>query len=335
MMLSGRPLRADAADRPYLIERPEAGSVVSAVRRGMNVLVLGERGMGKTTLLNDVAARLSDDDAEIVMLNGALLATSSLEIVRAVVDSLRVPLNLRSLLNVAARRPVADMSPEARVSEARHGLRELTRIMDGRRAYVILDDPAPDRIYALFGGLRDEVWDTGLLWIVAGDAKREAEYRRSPADVFFERVVVLRPLDQAEQLELVRRRLEDDGPAELVGVAVGSGNPRGLLTALRDAVDEGVNVASSLEERARRETRASTLGAVEGMMLVEIEDGAQPSASDPEWLERFGVSRQRAQQALATLEREGLVEADRLPGPNGRPRKVYRRKAPRSPEGTR
>jgi predicted ArsR family transcriptional regulator len=61
------------------------------------------------------------------------------------------------------------------------------------------------------------------------------------------------------------------------------------------------------------------------MMLAEIEDGATASASDPDWTGRFGISRQRAQQALAALEREQLVRAERLPGPSGRPRKVYRR----------
>lgn len=331
MFLSGRPLRADPADTQFLIVRRETESVVTAVRRGMNVLVLGERGMGKTTFVNDVATRLKADEGEVVVLNGALLSTSSLEIVRAVIDSLRMPFNLRRVLSVAGRQPVADMSPEARIAEARYGLRELTKMMNGRRAYVILDDASPERIYSLLGRLRDEVWNTGLVWIVAGDAQHEPAYMRSPADAFFERVVVLRPLDLAEQLELVRRRLEDDGPAELAGVTVESGNPRALLTVLRDAVDDGIDIASSLEERSRRETRASALGAVEGMMLVEIEDGAQPSASDPEWLKRFGVSRQRAQQALATLEREGLVEAARLPGPNGRPRKVYRRRTATSP----
>lgn len=63
----------------------------------------------------------------------------------------------------------------------------------------------------------------------------------------------------------------------------------------------------------------------EEMMLAEIEDGATASASDPDWTGRFGISRQRAQQALAALEREQLVRAERLPGPSGRPRKVYRR----------
>jgi predicted ArsR family transcriptional regulator len=84
-------------------------------------------------------------------------------------------------------------------------------------------------------------------------------------------------------------------------------------------------VQSVLARRAERESRASTLGRIESLMLAEIEDGATASASDTEWLKRFGVSRQRAQQALALLEREQLVSAARLPGPSGRPRKVYRR----------
>lgn len=324
-MLSGRPLLATAADRRYLVPRPQADAIARNARSAMNTLVLAERGMGKTTLLRDLAARLEDTgDAAAVYLDGRRLIhpAAIMTIVRDGVTG------ARSALAETARRTellFSRMDAEERAEEALRLIRELSNRSEVRREVVLLDDPDPDVAHQLFGRLRDELWQTGLVWIVAGDVARRQQYLTPPADAFFERVVELAPFDDTQQAELIRRRLEGEDVGGLMGVTVESGNPRALLAALRDATGAGEDVQTVLARRAERETRASTLGRLESMMLAEIEDGATASASDSEWLERFGVSRQRAQQALALLEREALVRAERLPGPSGRPRKVYRR----------
>ncbi|MGH2782625.1 MAG: AAA family ATPase [Thermoleophilaceae bacterium] len=325
MMLSGRPLLATAADRRYLVERPEADAVVRHVEAGMNTLVLAERGMGKTTFLRHLGARLEEEAGITAFyLDGHRLADAAL-ILLAVRDALagpRTPIG-DSLRTTAL--PFTPMPTEVRNEEALRLVRELVASAKNRNACILLDDPDPDVAHRLFGRLRDELWQTGLVWVLAGDKARRQQYLTPPADAFFERVVELAPLTDRQQDELIRKRLDRGDDRGVVAVRLESGNPRALLAALREAASAD-DAQAMLAQRAERQTRvAEELGRLASMMLAEIEDGAAASASDPDWLKRFGVSRQRAQQVLADLEREGLVRAERSPGPSGRPRKVYRR----------
>jgi hypothetical protein len=323
MMLSGRPLLATAADRRYFVDRPEADIVVRNVAAGMNTLILGERGMGTTTLLRYVADRLEDDSFATVYLDGRRLGDPAL-ILLAIRDALAEPRTAIGESLRASTLAFTAMPAEMRGEEALRVVRELSTGAEGRRACVLLDDPDPDSAHRLFGRLRDEMWQTGLIWVVAGDSAKRQQYLTPPADAFFERVVELIPLTDEQQDELVHKRLVGDDDRGIVGVRLESGNPRALLAALREATSPA-DVRALLELRADRQLAADRLGSLAAMMHAEIEDGATASASDDEWLMRFGVSRQRAQQVLAELEQQGLVQAERLPGPSGRPRKVYRR----------
>ncbi len=324
MILSGRPLLATAADRRYLVERPEADIVLGHVQAGMNSLVLAERGMGKTTLLRELEGRLRDEaGVSAVYLDGHRLSDAAM-ILLAVRDRLAGP---RTPIGESLRMATMPFTPtlvEARNEEALRVVRELA--VEGKKckACVLLDGPDPEIAHRLFGRLRDELWQTGLVWVVAGDRARRQQYLTPPADAFFERTVELAPLTDAQQRDLIRRRMDRQDNRELLDVSVESGNPRALLATLRDAATAG-NAHTLTAQRAERQRRAGGLGRLEEMMLAEIEDGTAASASDPDWTGRFGISRQRAQQALAALEREQLVRAERLPGPSGRPRKVYRR----------
>lgn len=324
-MLSGRPLLATAADRRYLVERPEADLVVRHVEAGMNTLVLAERGMGKTTFLRHLEGRLEEEaGVSAVYLDGPRLGDAA-TILLALRDKLAGPRTpIGDSLRTTAM-PFAPMAAEVRSEEALRLVRELAAGAEDRKACVLLDDPDPESAHRLFGRLRDELWQTGLVWVVAGDQARRQQYLTPPADAFFERVVELARLTDAQQDELIRKRLERGDDRGVIAVRLESGNPRALLAALREAASAD-DAQALLARRAERQTRAADeLGRLASMMLAEIDDGAAASASDPEWLGRFGVSRQRAQQVLAELEHEGLVRAERLPGPSGRPRKVYRR----------
>jgi energy-coupling factor transporter ATP-binding protein EcfA2 len=326
MMLSGRPLLATAADRRYLVDRPEADAALGHVQAGMNTLVLAERGMGKTTLLRHLEGRLEDETSiNAVYLDGRALSDAAM-ILLAVRNRLR---GLRTRIGESLRAAAITLTPnpiEARNEDVLLLVQELAAETKKRKACVLLDDPDPETAHRLFGRLRDELWQTGLVWVVAGDRARRQQYLTPPADAFFERTIELAPLTDSQQRDLIRRRMDRQDNRELLDVRVESGHPRALLTALRDAANSSDDVHALLARRAERQTRAAgRLGRLESMMLAEIEDGATASASDPDWTGRFGISRQRAQQALAALEREQLVRAERLPGPSGRPRKVYRR----------
>jgi len=213
---------------------------------------------------------------------------------------------------------------ELRSDEALRIVGELAWEGDEARACILLDDPEPDVAHRLFGRLRDELWQTGIVWVVAADERRRAQFVTPPADAFFERLVAIAPLTDEQQRELVRRRLQPGDDRALLDVRAANGSPRALLAALRDAASAD-DAQVALRHRAERELDAAKIGRLESMMLAEIENGALASASDPEWLSSFGVSRQRAQQVLSRLEGSGLVRADVLPGANGRPRKVFSR----------
>jgi energy-coupling factor transporter ATP-binding protein EcfA2 len=324
-MLSGRPLLPTAADGRYLVERSEVDRVVQDVEAGMNTLVLAERGMGKTTFLRHVGARVEEEAGfTAVYLDGHRL-TDATTILLAVRDALSGPRTAFSDNLRATAMTFTPMPVEVRNEQALALVRELGSATEGQKVCVLLDDPDPDTAHRLFGRLRDDLWQTGIAWVVAGDEARRQEYLTPPADAFFERVVELAPLSDNQQHELIHRRLNPGDDRGVLAAKVESGNPRSLLAALREAASPH-DAQASLERRAERQTRAADeLGRLASMMLAEIEDGAAASASDPEWLKRFGVSRQRAQQVLAGLEREELVKSERLPGPTGRPRKVYRR----------
>jgi hypothetical protein len=281
--------------------------------------------MGKTTFLRHVGAVLEDaTELPAIYVDGHRTEHAAL-ILLAVRDGLAGPRTpIADSLRTAAL-PFTPMPAEFRNEEALRLVRELAAGSEALKGCVLLDDPDPDVAHRLFGRLRDELWQTGLVWVVSGDRARRQQYLTPPADAFFERVVELPPLTDAQQDELIRKRLDRSDDRGIVAVRLESGNPRALLAALREAAGAD-DVQVMLARRTERQTRAATeLGPLASTMLAEIEDGAAASASDPEWLRRFGVSRQRAQQVLAELEREGLVRAERLPGPSGRPRKVYRR----------
>jgi type II secretory pathway predicted ATPase ExeA len=325
MMLSGRPL-LPSADRQYLVHRPEADALAQAVKHRLNTLLLAERGMGKTTLLRDVEARVTSElRLTTVYVDGRRLDDAA-TILLAVRDALDGPSTPMSDSLRAAAMPFVRVPTEVRNEQALRVVRELAEAP--RAACILLDDPDAEVVHRLFGRLRDELWKTGLVWIVAGDAAQAHRYLTPPSDAFFERIVKLAPLTEEQQDQLIRKRLDGEPHPELAAIRVKNGNPRTLLATLRE-VATGGDAQTLLAARAQRQQRVdATLGALAGMMLAEIEDGAVASAADPEWLERFGISRQRAQQVLSALERTGNVQAERVPGPNGRPRKVYRRIGP-------
>jgi hypothetical protein len=62
MLLSSRPLRDIRADRALFAGRtPQLAALDRARRAGLNALVLGDRGSGKTSLLRQVARRLREE----------------------------------------------------------------------------------------------------------------------------------------------------------------------------------------------------------------------------------------------------------------------------------
>jgi GTPase SAR1 family protein len=320
MRLSGRPLLATDLDAKLFLDRPELTQIVGALTGGLNVLLVGARGSGKTSLLRQAARRLNDDDGVRALYIDALRLTDASATLVAIEDELRgeenaVGLALRESLKGLTSQPVDQLRDQS--------LRLVRALRVEQQTVAMLDGLDPELAHALFGRLRDEIWQTGIVFLVAGEPDNEPEFLTPPADAFFDRVVRLRPLDDVQQQQLILRRREHGDP-DWSHLRDPNGNPRALLATLRQAQAAGVEPDAAFARRAERETRASTMGRVHSMMLAEIENGVVASAADADLLDRLGISRQRAQQVLTDLERGELVQSTTSAvAAGGRPRKVF------------
>ncbi|TQC44558.1 hypothetical protein EEB14_36780 [Rhodococcus sp. WS4] len=330
MLLSGRPLLDNPVDAALFVDREEPLTRIhTALERGLNVLVTGDPGLGKTSLLRQVMYRARTADA------GDPIDAHPMRFVRAQ-GITGGPALLAQIVNGAPTRPGSTAELLDQLTAERASIPDGT--VDGDQAagrgataetprpVIIVDDVTATAGHEVFGRLRDELWETGYQWIVAARAADRAGLLTPPADAFFETVIDLPALTAEAAAALLTTRLTPDPGAlaaeiaELVG-----GNPRRLLAAARDLVDlPRPQHRARIEAIALRNRRIHALGRPESMLAAELEALGGASASDPALLDRLGWTRARAVQVLTKLEEEGLIVGEEVAAGPGRPRKVYR-----------
>lgn len=323
--LSGRPLIDTAADSRLYTPRGEHGLLRKSAEQRLNVLLTGSRGSGKTTLLRQLLLDLRNGGHAGVFIDGKLAADAF-----AFLQLVRFQLGQAPNLPQALRERYSQiLVPRPNLGES-SGLLDLIDSMkdlaeDPERTTLLVDGlPSPEVAHALFGRLRDELWQLPFNWIVSVDERERAALMEPPADAFFDRQVNLAPMTSEEQFRMLERRVEVTNRAALESLAGASdGNPRVLLALARDTLEGDETIDDLLAARARRETIASTLSRPASMLLAELESMGSASASDEELLKRMDWTRPRAAQVFAELERAGLVTSREEKGHGGRPRKVY------------
>ena len=321
-MLQARPLFDNAADAKLFVAPPIWLRLVRALERNLNVMVTGARGSGKTTLLHQQQAALRDDGMSVAFVD-ATGADSAAQLVLRVRDALRgQPSPLEESFSTLSEGFRANAVPIAGASRALQA--DLRAIGAAEPAIVLVDaSGAGTAAYEVFGRFRDVLWQFEHVWVVAIDADDRASALKPPADAFFDVVLDLSPLSTDELVRLLELRAPGT-PAERVA-ANANGNPRRALRALSDAIVHGTDPASTLTARAALETSASAVGRPHGMLMVELLERGQASASDVDLQKSLGVSRARLSQLLSDLLERELVVAD-VEGPSGpgRPRTVFR-----------
>lgn len=335
LQLSQRPLSGSDADRGLFVNRTsELSHLERSAQLGFNVLVLGERGMGVTSLVRQYQRRLQDAGRAGHYVNGGWAEEVS-ELVAEIRVVVEGPRSARyssdPMVQYAASRKLVREGDDRPL-----GLRALSRRVwesGGERPVVILDEMhQPGLVHELFGRYRDDVWQMPFRWVVCGRASWRSRYLEPPADAFFDSVLTLDPLGTAASRDLLEARLSGAGSTDN-GVAVrvvanrdliirqGAGNPRELLAAARDVV-----LRSSEESLAadRLVASAAELGVTEMLAVRHLTRHGPTSASDEKLLDALDVTRARATQVLRRLEAADLVYAssERALSP-GRPRKLY------------
>jgi hypothetical protein len=325
-MLRGRPLYDTTEDRSLFQFPAEWDRVVRALDRQLNVMVIGARGVGKTTLLRQVQATLRKRDERVVFVDATAVADTP-ELAARIQDALGVrPSPLQEGLMVTSDLVRGDATPP--IAGASRPLQSAIERIAGVKASVVLVDASgsAEAVYGFFGRLRDALWQTDHTWLVAVDHHEQATALKPPADAFFDTVIALQPFSTQDLTGLLARRVSDVPGSVLGGVAAGAeGNPRAAIRALNEAIVHGRDPTDVLAARGRLLERAADLGRPHGMLMAELLDRGSASPSDDDLQKTLGISRARLTQLFRTLFEHGLVVAGRsaIEGP-GRPRTLYR-----------
>jgi GTPase SAR1 family protein len=316
--MSGRPLLDTRPDHELFVDRvDEMDRVRAGLSQGLNCLVVGERGSGKTSLVRALMfeARQQADPAdrplpELLYVRGAG-AESASELLARTADALA--------------QHQGDPPVDRSQGTASGLIAELGERVGRNRVILALDDAPAGAGNALFGTLRDELWSIDLRWLVTVVTADSGALIRPPADAFFESQVELAPLPVNASIEVLRRRMGEVPDRLLEEVAqIGGGNPRRLLDVARELGGDYSQWSAFSSAAAEREKALAALGRSARMLAVELAALGGASASDDRLLSRMGWTRPRAVQVLAEMEKAGLVTASSEKTGQGRPRKVYK-----------
>jgi energy-coupling factor transporter ATP-binding protein EcfA2 len=328
-----RPLAPTRADQRRFVNREiETKRALGAVTAAQNVVVLGEPGSGRSSLLNHLAWLLEEEhDVETVALGGEGVGDAS-QLLGVLVA------RVRRLDGGRARGAWVDDLRALAMPDGPFGevvkpalLMELVDLLAesvtgrGRRVCMMVDGLAPRVAHAVFGSLRNELWTIdGASWVLAGDTADGPLYREPPADAFFPVTVELEPFSAVDARGLLAAHGEvpaDDVLREVV--QAGAGNPRRLL---RAAADAGAGLVPAHARRREPVERAVALaGPLAGRLVEYLVDHGPVSASDTKMLRQLGVSRQRVSELMHELEAAGLLDSaeQRRPGQPGRPTRRF------------
>lgn len=319
--LRTRPLRATHADVAYLVQRPdELAALKSAVSYGFNAMLLGERGSGKTTLVNMLAAALEEEGWRVAQVTGGRFNSAS----EVLWDVARVVAEDAAGAWDAADRARGRGGDPLVIAYA--ALVEAVAELPDRTA-ILLDGLAPPLVHEVFGRMRDEMWALQLQWVVTGDVEDKAVLLAPPAEAFFERVVTLAPFSE-EQIERLLTMRDPDGElGDHIRVLIAercAGNPGRALVLARQALVSADPLADidrgSVIEQVERE-----LGEPAARLADDLARNGPSGPSDAGLLRRIGWSRPRAYQVFQALQRAGFTEVStERTGRAGRPVHTYR-----------
>jgi hypothetical protein len=330
-----QPLAPSRADQRRFVNRTrETDAIIGAVVALQPVLVLGDRGSGRTSLLNHVAWRLArqKEPRDVVMVSGELASSPSqlLGVLVARVHRLAEPGGSRARWIEDLRAlsmpdgPFGQVAQPAIVMELVDLLGERLGALE-RPVCLMVDGIAPTVAHGVFGSLRNELWTLdGVAWVLAGDSASESLYLEPPADAFFEHTVRLGPLTDADAAKLLRAHVPSlSAPQTERAVAVAAGNPRRLLRAGAD-IQAGAEPASPAADEFT-ERAAAVAGPLAGALVAYVAANGPTAASDEALLRQIGASRQRASQLMHHLESAGLLETieQHQPGRRGRPARRF------------
>ena len=193
-----RPLLNTAADQELFVDDDSRVHAVTATQKGRNVLISGEPGSGKSSVLYRALDRAHRQERPVLLLGARPVPGS-----RALTDA---------LLELAVEEGWIPDAEPPEISDPLGPARQVRRLREAPdNALALLDDLTIEQAQTLFGQLRDELWQTPVKFTAAVRPDVAQALASPPADVFFDQRVTLEPLPAGKVNELLRRRNEAGG----------------------------------------------------------------------------------------------------------------------------
>jgi len=302
-----------------------------------NVLLLGDRGMGATSLIHHCSALIHDEE---------LLHNEAYPSVRCLIVDVGAARDICELLTTICQfLKSGNSSLENLISRGRHAgklyqgtymslITELCELAYAVQAYngfdptIIIDNMNDTKLAHDLFGRREDLWKIPFNWVICGRLSRRTEYLTPPVDAFFDTELILEPLDDSVAQSLLEVRIDPTNSASSKKILShsheivkrGNGNPRQILNEARSiALQKQSNLGTDEHVLANATKPSNTEEAV----LQYLQYHGPTSASDVEFQDYMDVTRERLTQVLRKLEHKGLVFSFLDKSGAGRPRKCY------------
>jgi len=311
------------------------------VTAGENALVIGERGSGKTTLMNQALLKMSKQGLLAVSLKALEIGEhfSQQAFVAKLVNEFALPYEKlpRERAKRFARTVATGLSGigpisvdgllDVRTASPLEPLRDvLTQLRTKFRAIAVFVDDCDkieaSEIWASLRGIRDRVWELNISLVLSVLPEQAGIITSPPLDQFFPFLVSLHKFGRDDLRDLIERRLHnknlivtDSALDELL--LRSSGNPRVALTIVRRMLESYAGDTSKVVLDEEDVGRASLIftnvkSALEQALLSYLATHPETSASDPSLIKEMGVTRSRLVQVLSRLKSQGLVEGKKI-----------------------
>lgn len=308
-MLRDSPILFDAVDREAWVNRPAIQRrLAQAALAASGVLVVGERGSGRTSLLNWLGEDLRKKGKSVVRVNAALVedATGFLDLVINGLSRAHANSNLTSQLTAP---PMSIQASETILLQEK-----ARRLRAAPEAWILVDDLYEKKVIrTVFGGLRDFLWESGHHWVVSARPADRGAFLSPPADAFFAERINLPPL--------TRRELER------FAEHAGTGQGKRLESLARDATypREAVRTLLQIDTSIDTDDAEAALGRAVAAVFQDVLALRRPvTPDDPELLAASGLSEVTLRKYLNRLAASGYLEDETArSGAPGRPRKIY------------
>jgi len=343
---SNRPLFATQSDAELFVDREkEIELILRSIAHHYNVIILGKRGSGRTSLLHQIYYRISQEENLLpIPCDSQIFREHETNFLRMLISCTLTALErhgrrtegiLEKATSVLA---AVGTSWPASILKARQSLsskeissiEELDTLNSFENLLVELSDRYGQVVFLVdnlgedielfrktFTSLRDYLWSLRAIFVVTADQSNEQSLLRPPIGAFFETIVRLRNFTEEETIEaLSARDLQDEDLASQI-YAVSHGHPLTTMLLAR-RVEQGELDRKELKRLAERTVDLfSNLEGLEGRIVRYIAERGPVSASDKDFQRTMGVSRARLVQVLQRLEEESLITSRR------RGRRVY------------